>query len=91
MTENKRIMITLPQALLEEVDVMIDIEHKNRSQLIREAMRFYLKEKRKAQLREEMRKGYQEMAWLNLRLCEEAFECEEEVRISIEGKLVECC
>jgi CopG family transcriptional regulator/antitoxin EndoAI len=91
VAESKRIIISLPTSLLEEVNDIISIENKNRSEIIREAMRFYLKEKRKSRLREEMRKGYLEMASINLLLCQEAFACEEEVRITVESKLVECC
>jgi CopG family transcriptional regulator/antitoxin EndoAI len=91
VAESKRIIISLPISLLEEVNDIISVENKNRSEIIREAMRFYLKEKRKSRLREEMRKGYLEMASINELLCQEAFECEEEVRITIESKLVECC
>lgn len=91
MAESKRIIISLPVTLLEEFNDIINIENKNRSEVIREAMRFYLSEKRRSRLREEMRKGYVEMSALNLLLCEESFECEEEVRISVESKLVECC
>ncbi|MDD2401074.1 MAG: ribbon-helix-helix protein, CopG family [Clostridia bacterium] len=91
MTDSKRIMICLPASLLEEVDGMISNENKNRSELIREAMRFYLEEKKKSRLREQMRIGYQEMACLNLSLAEESNYCEEEARLLIETKLVECC
>lgn len=91
MAGNRRIMICLPATLLEEVDVITSLEKMNRSELIREAMRFYLSEKKKSHLREEMRKGYLEMAQLNLLLAQEAFGCEEEVNTFIESKLVECC
>lgn len=90
MANTKRIMICLPVSLLEEVDVVIGVEKMNRSQLIREAMRFYLNEKQKSRLREEMRKGYQEMARINLLLAQEAFECEEEVSNFMEHRLMEC-
>lgn len=91
MAESKRIIISLPVSLLEEVNDIVNIENKNRSELIREAMRFYLSEKRKCRLREEMRRGYLEMSAINILLCEESFDWEEEVRVSIESKLVECC
>lgn len=90
MANTRRIMICLPATLLEEVDVIISVEKKNRSELIREAMRFYLREKQKSRLREEMRRGYQEMARINLLLAQEAFDSEEEVRDFIERRLVEC-
>lgn len=91
MGESKRIMISMPITLLEEVDDLICIENKNRSELIREAMRFYLEERKKSRLREELRKGYQEMAALNLSLAQEAFSYEEEASFVIKKKLVECC
>ncbi len=84
-------MISMPVTLLEEVDDLITIENKNRSELIREAMRFYLEERKKSRLREELRKGYQEMAALNLSLAQEAFSYEEEASVVIKKKLVECC
>lgn len=87
----KRIMICLPVSLLQEVDGVMDLEKKNRSELIREAMRFYLEERKKSRLREQMRRGYLEMAQINLSLAQEGFYSEEEVRVVIESKLVECC
>lgn len=91
VADNKRIMISLPVSLLEEVDGITGQEKTNRSRLIREAMRFYLEERKKSRLREEMRRGYLEMAQINLALAQEAFFYEEEVRVEIESKLVECC
>lgn len=90
MADNKRIIISLPISLLEEVDGITGEERTNRSQLIREAMRFYLEERKKSRLREELRRGYLEMAQINLTLAQEAFSYEEEVRVVIESKLVEC-
>lgn len=90
MADNKRIIISLPISLLEEVDGITGEERTNRSQLIREAMRFYLEERKKSRLREAMRRGYLEMAQINLALAQEAFYYEEEVRVVIESKLVEC-
>lgn len=72
MASSKRIMISLPNSLLQEVDGLVAVEKMNRSQLIREAMRLYLEERRKRDLRERMKKGYQEMARINLALAEEA-------------------
>ena len=90
MAASKRIMISLPLTLLEEVDTVLCIEKMNRSELIREAMNFYLREKRRIRLREEMRRGYLEMARLNLVISQECFDCEEEVSVFIERKFMEC-
>lgn len=58
----KRIMISLPDHLLEEVDGIVELENSNRSELIRQAMRLYLAERKKQYLREMMQHGYVEMA-----------------------------
>lgn len=71
-------MISLPQNLLQEVDGMVEKENSNRSELIREAMKLYLLERRKKYIRESMQKGYLEMANINLNLASESFLLEEE-------------
>jgi len=91
VADSKRIMVSLPTSLLEEVDGLINLEKKNRSELIREAMRFYLVEKRKSHLREQMRVGYLEMGRINLTLSEEFNYCEEEANSLIERGIRECC
>lgn len=73
-----RIVISLPQNLLQEVDGVVEIEALNRSELIRKAMRLYLLEREKQVLRENMQKGYMEMANINLNLSLESFLIEEE-------------
>ncbi len=78
VSATRRIMVCLPESLVEELDGLSCQEKQNRSQLMREAIRFYLEERRKSDLREQMRRGYQEMAQINLRLAQEAFACEEE-------------
>lgn len=78
MSNSKRIMITLPQQLLQEVDGVVETEQSNRSELIRQAMKFYLIERKKRVLRETMKRGYMEMANINLNMASEAFVAEEE-------------
>ncbi len=91
MTDSKRIMVYLPVSLLKEVDGITSSEKKNRSELVKEAMRFYLEEKRKVRLREQMRAGYLEMARINLALVNEFYYCEEEAGSLIEHRLTERC
>ncbi|MBT9166810.1 MAG: Antitoxin EndoAI [Syntrophomonadaceae bacterium] len=84
MAETKRIMISLPHNLLEEVDGIVADEKRTRSDFIRDAMRLYLAEREKQQIRERMQRGYLEMAKLNLRLANEAFEVENEANLIAE-------
>ena len=86
----KRIMISLPEKLLKEVDDLASIEQRNRSEFIREAMKLYISERKKRTLREQMKKGYQEMADINLALAVENYEIESEVQNYYENKLAEC-
>ncbi|NLC11068.1 MAG: ribbon-helix-helix protein, CopG family [Firmicutes bacterium] len=77
-------MISLPQNLLTEVDGVVAKEQRTRSEFIREAMKLYLQERRKRQIRERMQEGYREMAGLNLSLAKEAFEAENEASRIVE-------
>ena len=74
----KRIMISLPDYLLQEVDGIVEKENSNRSEFIRQAMKLYLVERKKRHLRESMQRGYMEMAKINLNMASEAFQAEEE-------------
>lgn len=83
MAQTKRIMISLPNNLLSEVDGVVAVENRTRSEFIREAMKLYLQERNKQQIREKMQKGYQEMAKINLSLSRESEAAENEaIRIS---------
>ena len=66
LQNTKRIMISLPDHLLEEVDGIVAKENSNRSEFIRQAMKLYLIERKKRQIRESMQRGYLEMAKINL-------------------------
>jgi len=74
----KRIMISVPDQLLQEFDGIVNDENKNRSEFIREAMKFYIVERRRRILQEQMKKGYQEMANINLSIARECFSMENE-------------
>uniref|UniRef100_A0A1S2MGH4 Antitoxin n=1 Tax=Anaerobacillus isosaccharinicus TaxID=1532552 RepID=A0A1S2MGH4_9BACI len=74
----KRITVSLPQHLLNEVDGLIKRENVNRSEFISQATKEYLREKKKRQIRETMQQGYMEMAKINLNIAAEAFLAEEE-------------
>ena len=80
----KRIMISLPDYLLQEVDGVVEHENSNRSELIRQAMRLYLLERKKRVLRETMQRGYMEMAKINLHMASEAFYAEEDADLIVD-------
>ncbi len=45
--------ITIPEALLKEMDEQAQKEHRNRSELLREAIRLYLEEQRRKNIEEQ--------------------------------------
>ncbi len=87
MAETKRIMISLPNSLLEEVDNIVSIESKNRSEFIREAMKLYLRERKKIQINETMKNGYREMSQINLFFAEMGLEEDYNELINYENRL----
>jgi len=90
MAELKRIMISIPHSLLQEVDGIIAVEKRNRSEFVREAMRLYIEERKRKETRESMKRGYLEMAKINLVLAEEGLmadgELLEMVRLPLESE-----
>lgn len=79
VAELKRIMISIPNNLLQEVDGIIAAEKLSRSQFIREAMRLYITERKRKAVRDRMRKGYQEMGAINLSLAEEGLQVDADI------------
>lgn len=84
LSKSKRIMVSIPNHLLQEVDGIVEQENSNRSELIRQAMRMYLNERKKRYIRETMQRGYMEMAKINLNIASEAFLAEEEAETTLD-------
>ena len=67
-------MVRLPNSLLEEVDIMVPMEYQNRSDLVIEAMKLFIKEKKKIDVIERLKEGYKEMSQINLNFAEMGLE-----------------
>jgi CopG family transcriptional regulator/antitoxin EndoAI len=80
MAAAKKVELELPESLLNEVDSIAKKDNISRNELLEHAMRFYIEEREKRALRSEMIKGYQEMAELNLKIAEEFFCVEEDIK-----------
>jgi len=83
----KKVIIGLPCNLLNEIDEMAKREKLNRSELIRQAIKMYLQDRKRKVIREMMQQGYMEMAKINLNIASEAFVAEEEAKKTLD-KLV---
>ncbi|QPC48188.1 CopG family ribbon-helix-helix protein [Mangrovibacillus cuniculi] len=78
------VLIQLPQHFLAELDGFAEQENVNRSEFIYRAAKVYLRERKKRQIRETMRRGYMEMAKINLEIASEALQAEFEAEHTVE-------
>lgn len=83
----QEILVNLPQSLIMEMDGYIKQENVDRDELIYQATKMFLRERKKRHIRESMRRGYMEMAKINLSIATEAFHAEYEAEHTVE-KLV---
>jgi len=89
LAELRKILISLPDNLLKEIDSIVSVEKTNRSQFVREAMKLYIRERRKIEMRDKLKKGYQEMAEINMKLSEICFDADNDQQQKYEEKLGE--
>ena len=78
------ILVELPQHLLTELDGFVIQDNVNRNEFIYQATKMYLRERKKRQIRECMRRGYMEMAKINLTIASESFQAEYEAENTVE-------
>lgn len=90
MTNLKRVMISLPDSLLEKVDGVAEQENQNRSEFVRKAMKLYIAELRKEEIKQEMKQGYLEMGNINLKIAEDNIKIENRDFLKYEANIAEC-
>ena len=70
MSSSKRLVVNLSEALSNEFNRILKEDNKKKSQFIREAIILYIEERKKLEYIENMKKGYEEMAQINLEISE---------------------
>lgn len=90
MSRLKKILISLPDTLLDEVDNLATEENINRSEFVREAMKLYIREKKKIELSTHLKKGYEQMGEINLEISEFCLSADNKQQQIYEEKLAEC-
>ena len=68
----RKISVTLPDFLIEETDRIASSLNRSRSELIALAVSSYIRESKRIESKEQMKKGYLEMGRINLSLAEES-------------------
>ena len=89
MVQNKKILLSMSDALLEDVDQLARKEGISRSDLIRTAVAAYVKQEKQHTIREALKRGYQEMGQINLSLAELCCEADTEAWETSEENLSE--
>lgn len=78
----RKISVTLPDLLLEEVDFLASSLNRSRSELIAAILSQYLKERKSIEFKQHLKKGYLEMGDINLNIAEKSLlsdECAYEI------------
>lgn len=73
MAQARRIMVSMPDSLLQEVDRFVRRETGNRSAFVREAVLLLMDERLRRERFERCRIGYERTGKLNLELAEDGF------------------
>jgi CopG family transcriptional regulator/antitoxin EndoAI len=87
LAESRKILISLPESLLKEVDSIVNMEKTNRSEFVRRTIQLYIRERRKIEVRDRLKKGYQEMAEINIKLSEIWFNVDNDLQLRYEKRL----
>ncbi len=90
MPQQKKILLTLPDTLLKDLDNLAKEENITRSKLIRDAMMAYVSGRERAFMLERLKRGYMEMSEINSDIAELCFDADSEVLYRYEEKLAEC-
>lgn len=85
----KKILVSLPEELLEKVDSSAGRVRLNRSEFIRQALSQFLIEKHRMEIRERMKRGYEEMAGINSEWAELGLRHESDDLLAYEAMLSE--
>lgn len=70
MSSSKRLVVNLSEALYNEFNEALKKDRKKKSEFITEAIILYIEEIKRLNLIEQMKKGYSDMAELNLQMSE---------------------
>ena len=86
MSEQKRILISMPSSLLSEIDEAAARDNVSRSEFVRLALGVYLKEKKRSLIL----KSYTDMGDINSEIAESGLAADNEALIIYEEILSEC-
>lgn len=90
MKEKRKLSIELSECLLEEMEQYCKNNNQSQNSFLNQAVKYYLKEMKKEEVRNHLRDGYKKMAGLNQQLADEGLSSECYSYLCYEQRLVEC-
>ena len=90
MSKSKKIKVDLPEYLIEEIELYCQENDENQSQFLSQAVKLYLRERKKEEVRSHLRDGYKKMAGLNQKFADEGLSSDCYSYLCYEQRLVEC-
>jgi len=90
LSESRKLKIELPEYLVEEIERYCKSHNQQRNNFLNQAVKFYLEELKKEEVRNHLRDGYKKMAGLNQQLADEGLSSECYSYLCYEQRLVEC-
>ena len=88
--EHKKISITLPEDIANDIDMLSADLHISANSLVESIVKSYLAEKRRIETKAELKKGYLEMAQINLSIATECFNSDQATQDAYEHYLMGC-
>lgn len=88
--EHKKISITLPEDIVSDIDALSADLHISANSLIESIVKSYLAERRRIETKAELKKGYLEMAEINLSIATECFNSDQATQDAYEQFLMGC-
>ena len=90
MARQKKILLSIPDSLLDEADSMAYSQNINRSEFIRDAIKLYIREKKKNEIVASLKKGYEEMGIFNLEYSQYSLDADSTQLQLYEKRIAEC-
>ena len=89
MAEQKKVLISVPASLLEQLDDTARKNGSSRNEAVRSAIREYVAQKRRQEIAVRLKEGYAAMAAINSEWAAMCFEADSECVFGYEEKLAE--
>ena len=89
MAEQKKVLISVPSALLQELDDVAKKSGSSRNETVRNAIKDYVASKRKKEIAKRLEEGYVKMADINSEWTEFCLEADNECVFEYEAKLAD--